>query len=862
MHVPVEWLRELAHVDPGVTGADVAAALVEVGLEEEGLHTSGVSGPLVVGRVIEKHPEPQKNGKTVNWCLVDVGDANGTGEPQGVVCGAHNFDAGDLVAVVLPGGVLPTPAGPLEVTARRTYGHVSAGMICSERELGLGDDHAGILVLTDRFAGDDDALAALVPGADAIPLLGLDEEVVEVNVTPDRGYCFSMRGIAREYALATRTAYADPADLLVPAPNDGGYAVRLADDAPLDGRPGCDRYVARVVRDVDVHAASPRWMQARLTAVGMRPISLAVDVTNYVMMLLGQPLHAFDLETLSGEIVVRRARAGETLRTLDDVDRRLDPEDLLITDGGETVLAFAGVMGGESSEVTGRTRQVLIEAAHFDPVTVARTSRRHRLVTEASKRFERGVDPGVTDRAAQLAADLLAELGGGTVDPGVTDVGGVAPRAPIPFDAGMPSRYVGLDYPREEVVATLRAIGCEVTSSAVESAGESAVESAGESGPTLTVVPPTWRPDLVDGPDLVEEVARVRGYSAIPSVLPAATGGRGLTHGQRVRRLVAVTLAQQGLVEVLSYPFVAPALFDQLGYAADDPRRRAVRLANPLQDDAPLMRTSVLDTLLETLRRNVSRGARDVALYEVGLVTEGRDGDHRVPVPPVDGRPDDATVAALLEAVPRQPRHVALAAAGDAVPAGPWGPARRHDATDVVAWASELCQALGLRARVTAAQRAPFHPGRCAEVRLDGGAVVGHVGELHPKVVAALGLPPRTVAGELDVDVLEAATGTPVQAQPLSAYPPALTDVALVVEEAVPAAEVEEALRAGAGERLESVALFDLYRGDQVGEGRKSLAYRLVFRAPDRTLTTDEVSGLRDAAARRAAEAVGAVQRT
>ena len=495
MRAPIEWLRELTEVDPEAKGADVAATLVRVGLEEEGVHTSDVTGPLVVGRVLERMPEEQKNGKTINWCQVDVGSANGSGEPQGIVCGAHNFDAGDLVAVILPGGVLP---GNFEISARKTYGHVSAGMICSALELGLGEDHDGIIVLTEQLPAD--VVAGLSPGDDLIPVLGLDAETVEVNVTPDRGYCFSLRGIAREYALSEGTPFVDPADLPVAEAAGPGHEVRLADDAPIDGVPGCDRYVARVVRGVDASAATPEWMQRRLTEVGMRPISLAVDVTNYVMMLLGQPLHAFDLDTLSGAIEVRRARSGETLTTLDDVERALTPEDLLITDGGTTPLAIAGVMGGETSEVTSSTTSVLVEAAHFDPVTVARASRRHRLTTEASKRFERGVDPAVTAAAAQLAVDLLVEHGGGTADPGVTDVGSPAAPATIVIDPALPTRYIGLEYPREEVLATLTAIGCTVA----------------DEGERLVVTPPTWRPDLVDGADLVEEVARVPGYDANP----------------------------------------------------------------------------------------------------------------------------------------------------------------------------------------------------------------------------------------------------------------------------------------------------------------------------------------------------------
>jgi phenylalanyl-tRNA synthetase beta chain len=847
MHVPVSWLRELVDVPADATGTDVAAALVRVGLEEEGIHGGDIRGPLVVGRVLSVEPEPQKNGKTINWCLVDVGQ-NGQmlteGKHQEIVCGAHNFGVGDLVVCVLPGGVLP---GGFEVSARKTYGHVSNGMICSARELGLGDDHSGIIVLQELLG--EEAVADLKPGDDAIALLGLADEVVEVNVTPDRGYCFSMRGIGREYALSTGVAYHDPAKVALPISSGEGYAVHLTDEAPIHGADGCDRYVARVVRGVDTNAPSPQWMRTRLTQVGMRPISLAVDVTNYVMMLVGQPLHAFDLDRLSGSIGTRRARPGETLTTLDDVERRLDPEDLLIVDGSDTPLAIGGVMGGASSEVGDTTTNILIEAAHFDPITVARSSRRHRLVTEASRRFERGVDPASTAAAAQLAVDLLVRHGGGVADPGITDVDHRVGVEPFDLDLDLPSRLVGLEYPHDEVLRTLHAIGCQL--------GES---GSGEGH--VAVLPPPWRPDLTDGPELVEEVARVRGYDQIPSVLPQPkAAGRGLTHGQRVRRLVAQTLAHQGLVEVLSYPFVPPALWDRLGYAADDGRRAAVALANPLSEEAPLMRTSVLDTLLDTLRRNVARGLRDVAVYELGLVTQAPDKPVAAPVPRIEQRPDDATLAAILGAVPHQPRHAAYAAAGDREPGGPWGPARRTDASDAVAWALEVGRALGVDLVVSAAVRAPWHPGRCARLALPDGTVVGYAGELAPGVVSALDLPPRTVAGELDVDVLVAATGTPLEAQALSTYPLAHTDVALVVAEAVPAAQVEAALRDGAGETLESLVLFDIYRGDQVGEAHKSLAYRLTFRAPDRTLTTDEVSALRDQAVAVAAERTGAVQR-
>ena len=869
MRAPVSWLREYVEGVPAATGREVAAALVRMGLEEEDLHGGDITGPLVVGRVLEIVEELQKNGRTIRWCQVDVGK-NGQqvaeGTPQGIVCGALNFAVDDLVVVVLPGAVLP---GGTAIGARKTYGHVSNGMICSAAELGLGSGPAaseGIIVLQSLLGERE--VAKLTPGDDAIELLSLADEVVEVTVTPDRGYCLSMRGMAREYAHATGGTFRDPAAMAPATANTHGYAVQLADESALNGSPGCDRYVARVVRGINASAASPQWMQKRLTQMGMRPISLAVDVTNYVMLLLGQPLHAFDVSTLGGPIVVRRAQHGEKLTTLDEVERTLYPQDLLITDGGTQVLAIAGVMGGATSEVGSSTTDVLVEAAHFDPTSVARSSRRHRLTTEASKRFERGVDPGITDVAAQLAVDLLLEFGGGAADDGVTDVDQRPARARIDLDASLPARLIGLPYSRDEVISSLREIGCDVRDPSGSGSTDDFDSGDAAGGSTMTgrdaalsVLPPSWRPDLGNGPDFTEEVVRLRGYDQIPSILPQAGSGRGLTHGQRVRRVLANTLAGQGFVEVLTYPFVSAQSHDDLGLPVDDQRRSTVRIANPLSDEAPLMRTSVLSTLVEALRRNVSRGERDAAIFELGLVTRPGRERRTAPVPGTDARPDDGTLAKILTAVPPQPRRVAFALTGDADPAGWWGPGRPADWSDVVGAARAMASALAVGLVVTADDHAPWHPGRCARLELADGSLVGHAGELHPKVVAALGLPSRTCAAELDVDVLTAASEGRVQARALSTYPVAQSDIALVVDEQVAAAHLESALRQGAGPMLESVSLMDIYRGDQVGPGRKSLAYRLYFRAPERTLTTKEVNGLRDQAIAAAAAAVSAVQR-
>ncbi|MFN0283999.1 MAG: phenylalanine--tRNA ligase subunit beta [Kineosporiaceae bacterium] len=843
MRVPLPWLAEYVALPAGVTGGQVAADLVRVGLEEEGIHGGDVRGPLVVGRVLGFADEPQKNGRTIRWCSVDVGDLgveapDGTRQPRGIVCGASNFDVGDLVVVVLPGAVLP---GPFPITARKTYGHVSDGMICSARELGLGDDHDGIIRLVEWGLGD----AAV--GSDALALLGLGEETVEVNVTPDRGYALSVRGVARDYALSTGAAFTDPAAVDVPKPTDDAFAVRVDDVAPIHGVPGCDRYVARVVRGIDASRPSPAWMRRRLEQAGMRPISLAVDVTNYVMLAVGQPLHAFDLDALVAPVVVRRARAGERLTTLDDVERALDPEDLLITDDdGRRVLALAGVMGGASSEVSATTTDILLEAAHFDPVTVARTARRHRLSTEASRRFERGVDTDLADRAAELAVRLLVEHAGGTAG-AVTDVDERVAIVPVELRTDLAERVIGVPLDRDSVVAHLERMECRVA-------------PGGSGRDVLSVTPPSWRPDLRIPVDLVEEIARLVGYDAIPSVLPVAPAGRGLSHGQRARRSVARALAEHGLVEVLTYPFATPQVHDAFGLAADDPRRRSLRLANPLSDEQPLLRTSLLATLVDALRRNVGRGTSDVGLFETGLVTRPDRLDAVAPQLPVGVLPSPDELAALDAAVPPQPRRVALVLAGNRTLPGWYGPARPVDWTDALDAALLVARTLGVDVAVSKDEHAPWHPGRCARLELDG-VLVGHAGELHPKVVEALGLPSRTCAAEIALDVLVAASGGVRRARPVSTFPVAKEDVALVVDDDVPAAAVEDALREGAGDLLEQVRLFDVYSGPQVGAGRKSLAFALRLRAPDRTLTAAEAAAVRDAAVAAAAARTAAVLR-
>jgi phenylalanyl-tRNA synthetase beta chain len=821
MRVPVSWLRE--YVDVPTEPAALEAALVRVGLEVEEITDlrGSIDGPLVVGRV-GTITDLAEFKKPIRHCLVDVGEA----EPRSIVCGATNFVEGDLVVVILPGGVLP---GGFTISSRQTYGHLSDGMICSARELALGDDHSGIIVLPSTVDAS--------PGDDARPVVGLDDVVVELAITPDRGYCFSVRGIARELSHSLGAAFRDPGDVPVAAvTKKPPYPIRV--DDPV----GCDRFVARRVRGIDPAAPSPAWMRRRLTLAGVRPISLPVDITNYLMLELGQPMHAFDAAKLRGSVVVRRAKPRERLTTLDGVERVLDPEDMVIVDDSG-VISLAAIMGGATTEVSESTSDVLFEAAHWDPVAIARSSRRHKLSSEASKRFERGVDPQMGPAAVARAVELLATHAGGTLDDRVLDLHAVAPREPIVIAADRPARIAGVAYSAKRVTALLREIGA-------------VVEPAGKG--RLSVTPPTWRPDLTDPADLAEEVIRLDGYDKVPSVLPVAPPGRGLTPQQRRRRSIGRTLAEAGFVEVLSYPFVSPAAADALGLPTDDPRRRAVRLANPLSGEDPLMRTSLLVPLLATLRRNVGRGTRDVALFEQGLVFKPVAGEAAPAPMGVRHRPSDEEFAAADAALPRQPWHVAAVLAGERDPAGWWGPGRAADWSDAVEAARAVVAAAGATASVRAAAQAPWHPGRCAEISV-GGTVVGHAGELHPAVCSALDLPRRTCAMELDLDAIPLPGVIP--APSVSTYPPALIDVALVVDAGVPAAELESALVEGAGGLLEAVRLFDVFSGAQLGPGRKSLAYKLTFRAPDRTLTVEEAVAARDAAVRVAAGRFGATLR-
>ncbi|HEY9323338.1 MAG TPA: phenylalanine--tRNA ligase subunit beta [Agromyces sp.] len=840
MRVPLSWLAEYVELVPGTTPEDVHAALVKVGLEEEDVHTFDLEGPIVVGEVLEFVEEPQSNGKTIRWCQVRVAPdgetaADGGEAVHGIVCGARNFFVGDKVVVTLPGAVLP---GPFPIAARKTYGHVSDGMIASARELGLGEDHDGILRLSTL--GIDAPV-----GTDAIKLLGLDDAAIEINVTPDRGYAFSIRGVAREYAHATGARFRDPVEQAVPADvSDDAFSVVIDDAAPIRGKIGSSVFATRIVRDVDASRPTPAWMIARLKLAGIRSISLLVDITNYVMLELGQPIHGYDLDQLRGGIVVRRATVGEKFTTLDGKERTLHVEDLVVTDDRGPI-GLGGVMGGAETEMGDETRNVLVEAANWDPVSIARTARRHKLPSEAAKRYERGVDPEIAAAAVSRVAQLMVDLAGGTADAGGSLISTAPAREAILLPEGFVSSIIGVEYTEDEVHDALAEIGGVIT----------AVDGG------FSVVPPAWRPDLTGREELAEEVARLIGYDRIPSVLPVAPPGRGLTRSQRLRRRTADALAAAGSVEVLSFPFVSEADNSVFG-SADGAPVASVRIANALDQTVPFLRRSLVPGLIGAARRNLSRGLTDLDLFEIGTVflpETGRTyGSLELPVG--DEKPSDEVLAALDAGIPPQPRHLGALILGDTVAKQPGQPAVQAGIADAIDIVRQVELATGARIDVSQGSHRAMHPGRTAELRVDG-TLVGFAGELLPALAIEADLPRVVAVVELDLDAVIALTDAALEARTIDTMPAATQDLSLIVPVGVAAAEVAAAIREGAGALLEHLSIVDDYRGQGVPAEAKSLTFALRFRADDRTLTAAEASEAKLAGAALANERFGATIR-
>ena len=836
MLISQDWVtRILGAKNPGwsVSAADMDSGFVRVGFETEGYAAVPEStGPLVIGQVVEIEELTQFK-KPIRYCQVNVGQANGTGELQGIICGARNFRLNDYVVVALPGSELP---GGFKIAARETYDHISNGMMCSGAELGLGAQANGIIVLGDEVADK--------VGEDARSIIGLHDTDFDVNITPDRGYALSARGLSREIASAFDLEFADIAQ----DPSAAGIdtsAVPEAQGSLIDvtvaPETKAQRFGLRKVSGIDPQARTPFWLERELMLCGQRSVNLPTDITNYVMLLLGAPMHAFDANVIQGNLVVRNAAEGEKFETLDHVKRELSAEDVVICDDNG-IQSLAGVMGGTTSEISAETTDVVFESAIWDPITVARTSRRHKLSSESSRRFERGVDPAIVEVALDTACALLQQLAGGTIEKGRTLIGDVAKREPIALRTAKASEYAGVDYSRETVISRLEEVGCTV----------------GDEGEQLQVTPATWRTDIAMDVDLVEEILRLEGLEDIPAVLPTPAGGRGLTPAQKRRRAIGHGLAYAGYAEVLPAPFVANNTFDVWGLDKDDARRRTVEVQNPLEADKAILSTTLLPNMLEAIARNVARGRSDLALYGLQQVAFKRAAAS--PMPSVERRPSAEVVSQLLDTLPEQPLHVATVATGNIEHEGPWGEGRAYSYADAIESARQVARAAGVNIELEAAQVLPWHPGRCAAVKVAGTDVVlGHAGELHPQVLEALNLPARTCAMELDISAMPLEEKFP--APVLSSFPALHQDIALVVDEDVPAERVRAIVEEGAGELIESVELFDIFRGEQLGDGKKSLAFQLLFRAADRTLTDDEVNEHRMAAAELAKQRLGAEMR-
>ena len=806
MRVPVSWLREYVAFDGSVE--ELAELLSMSGSEVENIEWMGAPrdadnvARFVVGRVLtrDKHPNADK----LSLCTVDVGETNG-GVRQ-IVCGADNFQAGDTVAVSLTGAVLENG---LKLRKAAIRGVESDGMMLSEKELGYEDDSAGIVILPPDWT----------VGAPLAQYLPVSEAVLVIEVTPNRPDCLSVYGIAREVAAAAGLPLAAPPVTEPPtggAPAEADIAVEVV-DADL-----CPRYGARVIRGLHI-AESPPWLKARLTHAGMRPISNVVDVTNYVMLAVGQPLHAFDRARIEGgRLIVRRAEPGERIVTLDEVERTLDVGDLVIADVRRP-LVIAGVFGAVDAEVNPKTVDVVLEAANFNGPNILRTEHRTGIRSEASNRFEKGLDPHLVPWGLAMASRLFHELCGGVVAPGSIDVRGELPVPPrLRLRPERCDALLGLRVAAAEQAALLRRLECMVE----------------EGGAELAVTPPTFRADLEREVDLIEEVGRITGLGRVPETLPARRGAvGGLTAEQKLRRAAYDSLAGCGLDEIATYTFISRESLSGLGLDEGDVRSRPIALANPMSAEQAVMRTMLLPGLLGALRENLTRQKRALQLFEGGHVYLDDGQTVQAPAHAVAGAP---------VRLPHEPEMVGLALLGPLYPENWTGLGRATDFYSLKGIVERLLAAIGVTGAEFAVAREPFlHPGKSAAVTF-GERQAGWLGLLRPDVAARFGVGEGEVyAAELSLEELFRHTRSVPLFTDLVTFPPASQDLAVVVGRDVPVADVLALVRRAGGKLLHEVSLFDVYEGDQVPPGKRSLALRLLMRSPERTLTEKDIGSVR-----------------
>jgi phenylalanyl-tRNA synthetase beta chain len=660
--------------------------------------------------------------------------------------------------------------------------------------------------------------------------------IFDIAVNPDRGYAMSVRGLARELAGSLQVKYIDPADPKI-AKRFGKGKSPKAVSVKIDDKSGADQIFITTLDQVNIKKKTPLWMQRRIEKCGMRSISLAVDITNYVMLELGQPLHAFDAKYIMGGLRVVRAGKFTKLTTLDKIDRKLDPDNLVIADS-KSPLALAGTMGGLASEVTSETTKIALEAAHFDPLSIAQNSRSHNLSSEASRRIERNTDPALAQIASARASQLLIDLADAKYV-GTSGAGMPIKNRQVKISQLKICKYLGFPYTSKQIKKALLLIGCKVTGSA----------------DLVTVEIPTWRPDLINFADFAEEIARLNGYDLIPPTLPIGKSGAKLNYMQSRKRAVAIALANQGFTEVINYPFVSQEMVNLLGFTGD--RAKSFKVANPMSEEFPLLRTHLLPGLLTTAVRNIGRGSKNLAIFEIGSVFRNTTSLGKAVSPGVNKRPSEKVIKDIYAGVPKQMLFVGGLVTGETVISDWRGSGSKFTWSDAIVKAEEIIESTGNDYEVVSSELALWHPGRCAELRVNG-KPVAHAGELHPRVVSALNLPERSCAFAVILSELPPAGVS--KAPLISSFSPVVQDVALVVDAKVTAADLTAALKAGAGELLESIVLFDRY--DQMAGGKISLAFTLTFRAADRTLTSDEVARYRDQAVAQATKSVGAVLRS
>lgn len=792
MKLPMSWLSDYTDIE-GISPKEYADKLTMTGSKVEGVEYLGAElDKVVAGKVLscEMHPDSDH----LHVCMVDVGE----GEPLQIVCGAPNVAEGQMVPVALNGAVLP---GGVKIKKGKLRGVVSNGMICSHEEMGISESllgyepEYGILVLPDDVK----------PGTDVKDLYGLNENVVEFEITSNRPDCFSIIGLARETAVSFKKSFK------IPEVTFHETLDKITDKLSIDvqDKDKCLRYTSRMIKNVKI-GPSPKWMRERLEACGIRSINNMVDITNYVLLEYGQPMHAFDLRHLEGgKIIVRRANDGEMIKTLDEQDRKLTSDDLVICDAVKPV-AIAGVMGGFNSEIKPDTTEVAFESATFDAASVRLTAQRVGLRTEASSRYEKGLDYNNTIPAIERACQLVEELGCGEVVGGAIDViGNVKDAQPIMFRPEKINAFLGTDISTDEMVEILTSLEVKIDME------------------NMMLTPPSFRPDLVAEADIAEEIARFHGYDIIPTTLLSGESVIGMKNKeQKVEDKINEVLTAQGMSEIYTYTFVSPSIFDKLNIPAESPLRNTVKITNPLGEDTSVMRTTTIASMMEVLARNYNYRTTSAKMFETAKIF----------IPTEAGN------------LPEEPVIITLGMYGE-----------NADFFTIKGVCEVLFEQLHIDgvSYIAVTDNPTYHPGRCAEIKV-GNKILGTIGEIHPSVSRKFGIDTECYVGELNLENILATMNDDVKYHHLPKYPAVTRDFSILLDKITPVAEIEAVIRKAAGKLLDKLELSDVYEGHQIPEGKKSVMYKAAFRADDRSLTGEEADNLHDKIVKKLENALGA----